>query len=177
MMNAQGPIRVLIIDDSLVVRSVLSDIFRADPATELVGAASGGESALVKIPQLRPDVITLDIEMPGMNALQTLAQIRKLYPKLPVIIFSTLTEQGASATLEALALGATDYAAKPTSSEGLASARQQIQRELIAKITALRVPAVQVHPPISHPASRPSHIAPHRYRGHRHIDWRAECLG
>jgi two-component system chemotaxis response regulator CheB len=153
-MNPQSPIRVLVVDDSLVVRSVLTDILRADPATELVGTASNGENALVKIPQLKPDVITLDIEMPGMSGLQTLAQIRKLYPKLPVIMFSTLTEHGAAATLEALALGATDYAAKPTSSEGLNSARAQVQRELIAKITALRGPAIKVPPPVSHPASR-----------------------
>jgi two-component system, chemotaxis family, protein-glutamate methylesterase/glutaminase len=82
--------------------------------------------------------------MPGMSGLQALAQIRKLYPKLPVIMFSTLTEHGAAATLEALALGATDYATKPTSGDGLAGARQQIQAELIAKITALRAPAIRL---------------------------------
>lgn len=153
-MNGQSPIRVLVVDDSLVVRSVLTDILRADPATELAGTASSGENALVKIPQLKPDVVTLDIEMPGMSGLQTLTQIRKLYPKLPVIMFSTLTEHGAGATLEALALGATDYAAKPTSSEGLNSARAQVQRELIAKITALRGPAIKIPPPVVHPASR-----------------------
>jgi two-component system chemotaxis response regulator CheB len=138
------PIRVLVVDDSMVVRKVLGDILAASPAIELAGTASSGEIALVKIPQLKPDVVTLDIEMPGMSGLQALAQIRKLYPKLPVIMFSTLTEHGAAATLEALALGATDYATKPTSGDGLADAKQQIHRELIAKITALRAPAIRL---------------------------------
>lgn len=138
------PIRVLVVDDSMVVRKVLSDILASIPGIDLAGTASSGEIALVKIPQLKPDVVTLDIEMPGMSGLQALAQIRKLYPKLPVIMFSTLTEHGAAATLEALALGATDYATKPTSGDGLAGARQQIQAELIAKITALRAPAIRL---------------------------------
>jgi two-component system, chemotaxis family, protein-glutamate methylesterase/glutaminase len=154
-MMGQPPIRVLVVDDSLVVRSVLSEVLRGNAGTELVGTAQSGESALVKIPQLKPDVITLDIEMPGMNGLQTLAQIRRLYPKLPVIMFSTLTEHGASATLEALALGATDYAAKPTCSEGLPGAREQVQRELIAKIMALRAPVGPcLHVPVHAPANR-----------------------
>jgi two-component system chemotaxis response regulator CheB len=154
-MMGQPPIRVLVVDDSLVVRSVLSEVLRGNAGTELVGTAQSGEAALVKIPQLKPDVITLDIEMPGMNGLQTLAQIRKLYPKLPVIMFSTLTEHGASATLEALALGATDYAAMPTSSEGLPGAREQVQRELIAKIMALRAPVGPcLHVPVHAPANR-----------------------
>jgi two-component system, chemotaxis family, protein-glutamate methylesterase/glutaminase len=145
-MNPQSPIRVLVVDDSLVVRSVLGEILKNNSATELVGTAPNGEVALLKIPQLKPEVITLDIEMPGMNGLQTLAQIRKLYPKLPVIMFSTLTEHGAAATLEALALGATDYATKPSKAESLAGAREQIERELITKIVALRPCAAQPTP-------------------------------
>lgn len=97
------PIRVLVVDDSMAVRKVLGDILADSPSIELAGTVSSGEIALVKIPQLKPDVVTLDIEMPGMSGLQALAQIRKLYPKLPVIMFSTLTEHGAAATLEALA--------------------------------------------------------------------------
>ncbi len=151
-MTVPSAIRVLVVDDSLVVRKVLSDILNSTPETELVGAVASGEIALVNIPMLKPDVITLDIEMPGMNGLQTLAQIRKLYPKLPVIMFSTLTEHGAAATLEALALGATDYATKPTSGEGLADARQQVQRELIAKITGLRAPVFRLPPAAFLPA-------------------------
>lgn len=161
-MVAQSKIRVLVVDDSPVVRKVLGDILTAHPATALAGVASSGEVALVKIPQLIPDVVTLDIEMPGMNGLQTLAQIRKLYPRLPVIMFSTLTEHGAAATLEALASGATDYAAKPASSEGIAAARQQVENELIRKITALRTPLTV--------ATMPTTAAPGRVPIRRRID-------
>src|SRR5579862_442118 len=136
-MTGQHPIRVLVVDDSLVVRSVLTEILRCNAATELVGTAQSGEAALVKIPQLKPDVITLDIEMPGMNGLQTLAQIRKLYPMLPVIMFSTLTEHGATATLEALALGASDYVTKPSNTGSLAATMARIKQDLIPKIKAL----------------------------------------
>lgn len=131
-------IRVLVVDDSVVVRKVLSDVLSATPGIELAGTASNGETGLSKLEQLKPDVVTLDIEMPGMDGLKVLAEIRKRHPKLPVIMFSTLTERGATATLDALALGATDYATKPTNSENLSNAKDQISRDLIAKITGLR---------------------------------------
>jgi two-component system chemotaxis response regulator CheB len=79
------PIRILVVDDSVVIRKVLSDTLLADPALEVVGVASNGRIALAKIPLLKPDLLTLDIEMPVMDGLQTLAAARKLYPKLPVI--------------------------------------------------------------------------------------------
>src|SRR5208283_5812374 len=107
------PIRVLIVDDSVVIRRVLSDTLSGDPALEVVATAGDGRIALAKIPLLTPDLITLDIEMPVMDGLETLVEIRKLYPKLPVIMFSTLTERGAAATLDALARGASDYVTKP----------------------------------------------------------------
>lgn len=103
----------------------------------MAGTASSGAIALAKIPQLNPDVITLDIEMPGLNGIETLAEIRKLYPKLPVIMFSTLTERGAAITLEALSLGASDYVTKPSNSASLASAMEQVRQELVAKIISL----------------------------------------
>jgi two-component system chemotaxis response regulator CheB len=131
------PVRVLIVDDSVVVRKLLSEALASAPEIQLAGTASSGAIALAKIPQLNPDVITLDIEMPGLNGIQTLKEIRKLYPKLPVIMFSTLTEHGAAITLEALSLGASDYLAKPTNSESLANAMQQVRSELTAKILAL----------------------------------------
>src|SRR5580693_4713448 len=108
------PIRVLIVDDSVVIRKVLCDALSADPDIEVAATAADGRIALAKIPQLNPDLVTLDIEMPVMNGLEALVEIRKVYPKLPVIMFSTLTERGASATLEALSLGASDYATKPS---------------------------------------------------------------
>ncbi|HEX8814579.1 MAG TPA: chemotaxis response regulator protein-glutamate methylesterase [Terriglobales bacterium] len=133
------PIRVLIVDDSVVVRKLLSQALSARPELELAGTASSGAIALAKLPQLNPDVVTLDIEMPGLNGIQTLIEIRRLYPKLPVIMFSTLTERGAAITLEALSLGASDYVTKPTNSESLANAMEQVQRELTDKILTLAV--------------------------------------
>jgi two-component system chemotaxis response regulator CheB len=131
------PVRVLVVDDSVVVRKLLSEALASTPGIQLAGTASSGAIALARIPQLNPDVITLDIEMPGLNGIQTLKEIRKLYPKLPVIMFSTLTEHGAAITLEALSLGASDYLAKPTNSESLASAMETVRSELGAKIFAL----------------------------------------
>jgi two-component system, chemotaxis family, protein-glutamate methylesterase/glutaminase len=130
-------IRILVVDDSVVIRKLLSDTLSGDPALEVVGVASDGRIALAKIPLLKPDLITLDIEMPVMDGLQTLAAVRKLYPKLPVIMFSTLTEHGAAATLDALALGASDYATKPSNTGSTAIALERIRIELIPKIKAL----------------------------------------
>jgi two-component system, chemotaxis family, protein-glutamate methylesterase/glutaminase len=129
--------RVLIVDDSLVVRRILCEALAADPNLEVAGTAATGLSALSKIPQLNPDVITLDIEMPGMDGLRTLAEIRKLYPKLPVIMCSTLTERGAAVTLEALTLGASDYVTKPSNTESLATAISQLRHQLVFKIVSL----------------------------------------
>jgi len=110
-------IRVLVVDDSVVVRRLLVEALSADSAIEVAGTAPDGSVALTKIPQLRPDLITLDVEMPVMSGLETLREIRRLYPKLPVIMFSTLTERGAATTLDALALGASDYVTKPQTHE------------------------------------------------------------
>jgi two-component system chemotaxis response regulator CheB len=131
------PVRVLVVDDSVVVRKLLCVALAASPEVEVAGTASSGTIALAKIPQLNPDVITLDIEMPGLNGIQTLVEIRKLHPRLPVIMFSTLTERGAAITLEALSLGASDYATKPSNSESLADAIEQVRVELVAKIVGL----------------------------------------
>jgi two-component system, chemotaxis family, protein-glutamate methylesterase/glutaminase len=149
------PIRVLVVDDSVVIRRLLSDTLGADPALQVVGTASDGRIALARIELLKPDLVTLDIEMPVMNGLETLAELRKLYPRLPVIMFSTLTERGATATLEALALGATDYATKPSNTGSLAEAAATVHAELIPKIKILcgridlhlRAPA-SVHAPL-----------------------------
>jgi two-component system chemotaxis response regulator CheB len=129
-------IRILVVDDSVVIRKLLSDTLSEDRALEVVGTASDGRIALAKIAQLKPDLITLDIEMPVMNGLETLAALRKLYPKLPVIMFSTLTDRGAAATLDALSLGASDYAAKPNTGSPVDS-MERIRAELIPKIKAL----------------------------------------
>lgn len=131
------PVRVLVVDDSVVVRKLLSEALASSPEVQVAGTASNGAIALAKIPQLNPDVITLDIEMPGLNGIETLTEIRKLYSKLPVIMFSTLTEQGAAITLEALSRGASDYMTKPSNTSSLASAMEQLRGDLMAKIIAL----------------------------------------
>src|SRR6266478_372903 len=79
------PARILIVDDSAVIRRVLSDLLASDPEIVVAGTAGNGSQALARIPEISPDLVTLDIEMPGMNGLETLAEIRRLHPKLPVI--------------------------------------------------------------------------------------------
>ena len=130
-------IRILVVDDSVVIRKLLCEIMQSDPELEVAGTASDGKIGLAKIAQLQPDLVTLDVEMPVLNGLQTLAEIRKLYPRLPVVMFSTLTERGAEATLDALSLGASDYVAKPVHTSGPAAAVAAIKAELIPKIKAL----------------------------------------
>jgi len=127
-------IRVLIVDDSVVIRRLLSVYLSSDPDIEIVGTAPDGKIGLAKISQVNPDIVILDVEMPVMDGLETLAALRKIYKTLPVIMFSTLTQRGATSTLDALALGASDYATKSTE-EG--TARQHACAELIPKIKAL----------------------------------------
>ena len=130
-------IRLLIVDDAVVIRRLLADCFAGDPDIEVVGTAANGQIALAKLTQLNPDVVTLDMEMPVMDGLQTLAAIRRTHRALPVIMFSTLTERGAAATLDALALGASDYVTKPANVGSVGAAMQRVREELIPKIRAL----------------------------------------
>lgn len=129
-------IRVLVVDDSALIRRIVSDVLSSDPEVEVAGSAANGRIALARIPQVNPDIVTLDIEMPVMNGLDALKELRRTYLRLPVIMFSTLTERGASATLDALALGASDYVTKPSNVGGAAAALQKIREELIPKIKA-----------------------------------------
>ena len=123
-------------DDAVVVRKALSDALSDDPDLEVVGTASNGRIALAKLQTLCPDVILLDIEMPEMNGLEAIPEIRKLRPLIPIIIFSALTERGAEATLDALVLGATDYVTKPSNTD-MGPLWEGITRELIPKIKSL----------------------------------------
>jgi len=149
-------IRVLVVDDSAVIRRLVSEELAADPALEVVGTAANGKIALARLPQLNPDLVILDVEMPEMDGLAALREIRKAYPRLPVIMFSSLTERGAEATLDALALGATDYFTKPTGAGGLEASLRVIREELVPEIKALcpRAPAA--------PAPAPPPAAPGR---------------
>ncbi|MCC6510600.1 MAG: chemotaxis response regulator protein-glutamate methylesterase [Pirellulaceae bacterium] len=129
-------VRVLVVDDSTVIRRLLTDALSSDPAVEVAATAPNGRIALAKIPQINPDVITLDMEMPEMDGITTLVELRKLYPKLPVIMFSTLTQRGAEATLDALAKGANDYVTKPANVGSVTAALQNVRNELVPKIKA-----------------------------------------
>jgi two-component system chemotaxis response regulator CheB len=129
--------RILVVDDSVVIRKLLTTTLEEVAGMEVVATAALGRVALAKIPQCQPDIVILDVEMPEMDGIETLRQIRKLAPRLPVIMFSTRTERGAAATVEALTAGASDYVAKPSNVGNVGLAMQRVREELIPKIQAL----------------------------------------
>lgn len=146
-------IRILVVDDAVVVRRMVTDVLSEDPEIEVVGSAANGRIGIQKLTQVNPDLVTLDVEMPDMDGLQTLAALRKTHPHLPVIMFSTLTERGGAATLEALSLGASDYVTKPANVGSVALAQQRIREELIPKVKALLRRQAQhaAHHPVAAP--------------------------
>jgi two-component system chemotaxis response regulator CheB len=127
------PIRVLIVDDSAFMRTALSRMIASEPGLEVVGTATTGSEALGKVASLDPDVVTLDVEMPGLDGLETLRRIMAFAPR-PVIMVSAATERDAEITFNALAAGAFDYVPKQLSSTSLDILH--IQPDLIAKIRA-----------------------------------------
>jgi two-component system chemotaxis response regulator CheB len=127
-------IRVMVVDDSVVIRRLVTQALEQDPSIEVVGSASNGAIGLRRISEFRPDVITLDIEMPDMNGMEMLRRIRKEAPHLRVIMFSTLTERGAAVTLEALALGADDYVTKVSNEGSLDRSLIRLKDEMVPKI-------------------------------------------
>jgi two-component system chemotaxis response regulator CheB len=127
-------IRVMVVDDSVVIRRLVTLALEHDPVLEMVGTASNGSIGLQRIPQFNPDVITLDIEMPDMDGLEMLRRIRRDYPQMRVIMFSTLTERGAAITLQALTLGADDYVAKVSNEGSLDLSMARLREEMIPKI-------------------------------------------
>lgn len=164
-MTAMARITVLVVDDSVVVRRLVSDVLAGDPGIEVVGTAANGKVALAKIPLLNPDVVTLDIEMPVMDGLETLVKLRELYPKLPVIMFSTVTERGASATLDALERGASDYVTKPANVGSVGASMDAVRAQLIPKIKSLasrgqEAADVSVASTTIRPVARPPALGP-----------------
>ncbi|MGY2127924.1 protein-glutamate methylesterase/protein-glutamine glutaminase [Blastococcus sp. SYSU DS0617] len=132
-----NPIRVMVVDDSVVVRKIVTDVLSEDPGIEVVGTAVNGKVAVGKFEQLKPDLITMDIEMPEMNGIEAVRAIRAARNRVPIIMFSTLTERGATATLDALSSGANDYVTKPANVGSVAQSMESVREQLIPKIKAL----------------------------------------
>jgi two-component system chemotaxis response regulator CheB len=131
------PIRVLVVDDSVVIRRIVTMVLTEDPDITVVGSAPNGKAALEKVDQLVPDAMTLDVEMPIMDGVTAVRHLRRKHPRLPVVMFSTLTERGAEATLDALAAGASDYVTKPANVGSVAQSMDSIRTQLIPKLKAL----------------------------------------
>ncbi len=126
------PVRVLVVDDSALMRKLIPKILEQDASIEVVGTAIDGHFALKKIGDLSPQVVTLDLEMPGLNGIDTLKEIMRRW-RLPVIVVSSHSTAGASITLKALSLGAFDFVAKP---QGVSAHMPEIAGALIKKIHA-----------------------------------------
>lgn len=133
-------IRVLIVDDSALVRKMLKEMLQTDPDIEVVGTASDPYDAREKIKKLKPDVLTLDVEMPKMDGITFLANLMRLRP-MPVLMVSSLTVKGADVILRALELGAVDYVTKPKID--LAYSLEQYGEEIISKIKVASVTNVR----------------------------------
>ncbi len=143
-------IRVLVVDDSAFMRRVISEAIAAQPDMEVAGVAINGLDALVKVEQLQPDVVTLDVEMPDMDGLTALRHLMARYPR-PVVMLSTMTQDGAVTTLRALSIGAVDFVAKPSAAISLDFHR--VKDELLHKIR-VAAKATARHP-IAAPPARP----------------------
>ena len=132
-MTEQKKIKVLVVDDSAFMRTAIERMLISDPSIELVGSAANGREAVEKVVRLRPDVVTMDIEMPIMDGLHALKEIMRLCPT-PVLMVSSLTKEGAKTTLDAIELGAIDYVPKPGST--LSASILTLKEELLQKIHA-----------------------------------------
>jgi two-component system, chemotaxis family, protein-glutamate methylesterase/glutaminase len=136
--------RILIVDDSAVMRSLLRSVVSSDRRLEVAGTASDGASALRIMDSLLPDLVLLDVEMPVMDGLNTLRQMKNKTRRVPVIMCSALTQRGAKVTIEALASGASDYVTKPSGAPSREAALQALAQDLVPKILALT--ASSTHP-------------------------------
>lgn len=130
-------VRVLIVDDSIMFRRLLTGVLQQSSEIEVVGDASNGKLALTKVDELKPDVVTLDVEMPVMNGIECLKLIKERHPGVTVIMFSGQNTKSATMTIEALTLGASGFVAKPTSDSPAQSATA-IEADLVPLITGIR---------------------------------------
>ena len=135
MNSAVPPVRVLVVDDSAFMRKSLTSMLEESKQIQVIGVARNGEEAVQQVQQLKPDVVTMDVEMPGMTGLQALQHIMAKHP-VPVIMVSSITVEGAQETLQALEWGAVDFV--PKQLDGVASKIAEIQKQLVSKVLAAR---------------------------------------
>lgn len=136
-MAPEDKIRVLLVDDSALVRRVVGAMIDAEPDLELVGSEANGKLALEACDRVDPDIVILDVEMPEMNGVDTVAILRARYPRLPVIMFSAYTQEGAAITIEALTRGAADFVTKPSQEGPAGMSLAKVRDTLLAKIRGL----------------------------------------
>lgn len=153
-------IRVLVVDDAVVVRKMVSEALAADPALEVAGVAANGRIALAKLPYVSPDVVVLDLDMPELDGAATLAALRRVLPRLPVVVFSALPDLAAGA----LAGGADDVVLKPVASPdggGMARALAELAAKVRQCGRRARGGALFSRPPLPPPAAASVVLAPH----------------
>jgi two-component system chemotaxis response regulator CheB len=155
--------RILVVDDSIVMRRLVTLALETDPWLEVVGTAQNGKEALERLTKLSPDVVTMDIEMPEMDGMEALKRMRQLAPQVRVVILSRHTERGASATLEALAMGADDYVTKVGGGKSVEDSTANLRAELAPKIRQFFSFSGNVEPrpaaaPKAELPSPPSHV-------------------
>jgi two-component system chemotaxis response regulator CheB len=162
----KAAIRVFLVDDSAVVRRIVTNVLSSEPDISLAGSASNGRQALERIGAANPDVVVLDVEMPEMDGRETLVQIRRRWPALPVIMFSSQNERAAAATFEAMASGAKDFVPKPSMAGSPENAIATVRANLVSVVRAWGVrtrkkPRVE---PLPKAGARPSVVpAPVRH--------------
>jgi len=147
-----NPIRVMVVDDSAFMRYAITQQLNESPGLTVIGTASNGKEALQLIPQLQPDVITLDVEMPYLDGLSTLREIMANFP-CPVIMFSSLTKEGAAETIQALMLGAVDFVPKPDNRLDIRAQMDEVAGKIkLAAKARVKSPAALRRPPVAAPA-------------------------
>lgn len=159
-------IRVLVVDDSAFMRKIVSDIINEDPRMEVIQTAKNGQEALELISSLKPDVVTMDIEMPVMDGLTALEKAMKTHP-VPIIMLSSLTKEGADATIKALDLGAVDFIGKPSSVFKINA--DDVKNQILEKIMIASRIRLSVKAPTRTPIVRAKTVASSSVVGHGHI--------
>ena len=134
MSQPANPIRVLVVEDSLITRHLIVTALNRDPAISVVGTAGNGLAAIEAAQKHQPDLVTMDIEMPELDGIAALQQIRRNQAQLPVIMLSSLTQRGARETIRALTSGASDYLAKPKGMDNPEAGNQWVCRPLLCKL-------------------------------------------